>query len=137
MGNKKDLKLVSAISFVSLIAAAAILCAVCIYPQIMITRLDRAIAPKAESAIKLVHEGRSENAVPVIESMLEAYEKEHDAIKSFYSHNEAAQLRYAIMTALELARECDVTQLLTELTSIENELHIMKHLNEASFINLF
>ena len=137
MGDKKDLKFVSAISLVSLIAAAAILCAVCILPQVMISRLDQTIAPLAEEAIRLVHNGDTENVVPIMGSILEAYEKEHDAIKTFYSHHEAAQLRYAILTALELAKEGDVTQLLTELTAIENELHVMKHLNEARLINLF
>ena len=117
-------------------AAAAMLIAACILPQMKLNKLKSYLEPRARAAIEMTQTSETEKAQILILEMAEKTNAEKSVLLMLFDHDGVTDLCHALSAASELAEAGDKAQLLAELTAVLTELERLYATNEASLENL-
>ena len=136
MMKNGSFKTMTVITITAMVISLIIITAACILPSIIISDLSKRITPLLSDAIRSVVSGNTPASLESISRIRAIIDENKNIVMMLFDHNGIKALSYAAVTAEELARINDDSQLLSVLTSITSELEFMQHSCEARLFNL-
>ncbi|MCR5808510.1 MAG: hypothetical protein K6G56_03005 [Clostridiales bacterium] len=136
MIRNHGLKKTTAAVRISLIASVILLAAVCVYPKLLIKKVNEENRPLIESAKEKANCGDFASARIDTERIVGNLKDRSDALMLFYGHADILELINKADTALDMTKTMDLGLLIAALGDLENDLDGLTRVNDVSLPNI-